>query len=102
MTNGNVKKALFVRLESKPGREAEVKDFLDRALPLVIAEELTPLWFSLRLSDSTFGIFDCFFDKNGRDAHLQGPLAAALMSKAEELFVRPPQIERLDVLGAKA
>jgi quinol monooxygenase YgiN len=96
-----VKVALFVRLEAKPGKEKEVESFLLSGLPLVQAEKATTAWFGIRLGPSTFGIFDAFPDEAGRQAHLSGKVAAALMEKAGELFAKPPSIEKLDVLAAK-
>jgi quinol monooxygenase YgiN len=96
-----VKVALFVRLEAKPGKEAEVERFLLDGLPLVQQEPATTAWFGIRLGPSTFGIFDAFPDQQGRQAHLAGKVAAALMEKAAELFVKPPAIEKVDVLAAK-
>src|SRR5215207_2033945 len=93
--------ALFVRLEAKPGKEAEVAEFLRQGLPLVQAEPHTTAWFGIQLGPRTFGIFDAFPDESGRQAHLNGRVAAALMSKASELFSQPPSIERVDVLAAK-
>ena len=96
-----VKTALFVRLEAKPGKEQEVEAFLMGGLPLVEAEPATIAWFGLRLGPSTFGIFDTFPDEAGRQAHLAGKVAEALMAKAADLFARPPEIVRVDVLAAK-
>jgi quinol monooxygenase YgiN len=96
-----VKLALFVRLEAKPGKEQEVERFLLDGLPLVEDEPATTAWFGLRLGPSTFGIFDAFADEAGRDAHLSGKVAAALMARAGELFAVPPSIGKLDVLAAK-
>jgi quinol monooxygenase YgiN len=96
-----VTKSLFVRLRAKPGKEAEVGRFLASALPLANQEERTVVWFALQLGPATFGIFDAFADDSGRDAHLAGPIAAALMAKASELLAEPPQIEKVDVLAAK-
>jgi len=93
--------ALLVRLEAKPGKEAEVARFLEDGLGLANQETTTPIWFALKLGPSTFGIFDAFTDDAGRKAHLGGQIAAALMSKAPELLARPPQIEQVDVLAAK-
>lgn len=93
--------ALFVRLEAKPGREADVEAFLRGGLALVEAEPATTAWFGIRLGPSTFGIFDVFPDEAGRNAHLTGRVAAALGEKASDLFSRPPTIERVDVLAAK-
>jgi quinol monooxygenase YgiN len=96
-----VKVALFVRLEAKPGKEKEVEDFLLSGLPLVQDEPATTAWFGLRLGPSTFGIFDAFPNEAGRQAHLSGKVAAALMAKAGELLATPPSIANVDVLAAK-
>jgi quinol monooxygenase YgiN len=96
-----VKFGLLVRLEAKPGREAEVEAFLKGGLPLVQAEPETIVWFGIRLGPSSFGIFDAFADEAGRAAHLSGRVAAALGEKASELLAKPPTIERVDVLAAK-
>jgi len=103
-TEGNttmVKLALFVRLEAKPGQEAAVADFLAGALPLANAEAGTTAWFALKFGPSTFGVFDAFQDEAGRQAHLTGPIAAALMANAATLLATPPVIERVDLLAAK-
>jgi quinol monooxygenase YgiN len=96
-----VKLALFARLEAQPGKEAAVADFLASALPLANAEAGTTAWFALRFGPSTFGIFDAFADEAGRQAHLTGPIAAALMANAAALLSTPPTIERIDLLAAK-
>jgi quinol monooxygenase YgiN len=93
--------ALLVRLEAKPGKEAEVESFLRGGLPLVQDEPETTAWFGIRLGPSTFGIFDAFPNEAGRQAHLSGKVAAALMAKASELFAKPPAIEKVDILAAK-
>ena len=96
-----IKFALFARLEAKPGKEGEVEKFLEAGLAMAREEKTTPIWFALRLSPSTFGIFDAFEDEAGRQAHLTGPIAQALMAKAPELFASAPSIESIDVLGLK-
>ena len=96
-----VKKALFVRLEAKAGKEAEVESFLRGGLSLVQEEPATTAWFGIRFGPTTFGIFDAFPDDAGRQAHLSGKVAAALMAKASELLAQPPLIEKVDVLAAK-
>ena len=93
--------ALFVRLEAKPGKEHEVESFLRGGLPIVEEEPATVAWFGLRLGPSTFGIFDAFPNEDGRQAHLSGRVAAALMAKAPELLASPPMIEKADVLAFK-
>ncbi len=93
--------ALFVRMEAKPGKEEAVAAFLRGGLALVEEEPATTSWFGIRLGPSTFGIFDAFPDEAGREAHLTGRVAAALMEKAPELFAQPPTIEKADVLAVK-
>lgn len=96
-----VKKALFVKLKAKSGKEAEVEAFLNSGLALVEEEPLTVDWYALKFDDSTFGIFDTFDGEEGRDAHLNGKVAAALMANAAELLAEAPTIEKVDVLAAK-
>jgi quinol monooxygenase YgiN len=96
-----VKVALFVRLEAKPGKADAVERFLREGLPLVEAEPGTTAWFGIRMGPSTFGIFDAFPDEAGREAHLSGKVAEALMAQAPQLLARPPSIEKVDVLAAK-
>ena len=96
-----VTEALFVRLEAKAGKEDEVESFLKSGLALVQEEPDTIAWFAIRMGPSTFGIFDAFPDDAGRQAHLNGRVAAALMSKASDLLAQPPKIEKVSVLAAK-
>jgi quinol monooxygenase YgiN len=93
--------ALWVRLDAKPGKEKEVADFLRGGLAIVQEEPATTAWFAIQLAPSTFGIFDAFPNEAGRQAHLSGRVAAALMAKASELLAKPPAIEKIDVLAAK-
>lgn len=95
-----VKVGLLVRMEAKPGKEAEVQSFLEGALPLAQQEPGTTAWFAVRRG-STFFIFDVFPDDSARQTHLDGPIAAALMEKAGELLSEPPDIGPLDVLASK-
>lgn len=96
-----VKVALFVKLEAKSGKEEAVADFLRGGLTLVEAEPATTAWFAIQLGPTTFGIFDAFPGEEGRQAHLSGKVAAALMEKAADLFSQPPAIQKCDVLAAK-
>jgi quinol monooxygenase YgiN len=96
-----VRVALWVRLEAKPGKEAAVAKFLEEGLPLVEQEPATVTWYAIKLGPSTFGIFDTFPDDAGRQAHLAGQVAAALMAQAPELLATPPVIEKIEVLAAK-
>ena len=96
-----MKFGLLATVEAKAGKEAEVEAFLKRALPLAIGEPDTITWYSYRINESTFGIFDTFDTEEGRNAHLNGPIASALMSKADELLAKLPMIEMVDVLAKK-
>lgn len=93
--------ALLVRLEAKPGKEAEVESFLKGGLAIVQEEPATTTWYAIRMGKSTFGIFDTFPNDAGRQAHLSGRVAAALMAKAPELLAKAPVIEKVDVLAVK-
>jgi len=93
--------ALLVRLEARPGKEADVESFLRSGLALVEAEPATTTWYALKLGPSTYGIFDTFPDEAGRQAHLTGRVAEELMAKAPELFVNSPVIETVDLLAVK-
>jgi quinol monooxygenase YgiN len=95
--------ALYVPLEAKPGKEKEVADFLRSALSLVNAEPGTISWFAIQEGPSSFAIFDTFEDEAGRDAHLNGKVAAALMEKGKngDLFARMPVIHKLGILADK-
>ena len=95
------KYSLYVRLEAKPGKEQEVADFLVSALSLVNQEPDTTAWFALKMGPSTFGIFDAFPNEQGREAHLNGAVAKALMAKASELLAKSPEIHKVDVLADK-
>ena len=97
-----VKLALLVRLEAKPGKEKELEELLTGALPMAQNEPGTIHWFALRIGPSTYGIFDTFEKEEGRHAHLNGPIAAALVAKAPELLSTPPVIEQVELLAAKA
>jgi quinol monooxygenase YgiN len=96
-----VKVALYVKLEAKPGKEAEVEAFLRSGLEIVEGEPATIAWFAIKMGGSTYAIFDAFPDEAGRQAHLSGQVAAALTAKASELLAEPPSIEKVDVLAAK-
>jgi quinol monooxygenase YgiN len=90
--------ALYVELEAKSGMEEALAAFLRSAVPLVQQEPATTTWFAIQMGPSKFGIFDTFPDEAGRQAHLSGKVAAALMEKASELLAKPPRIERVQVL----
>ena len=96
-----IKCGLFVRLEAKPGKEQAVADFLAAGLELTNQEATTPIWFALKLSPTTFGVFDAFATEEHRQAHLMGNMAKSLMARVDELLASPPSVEPLDILGMK-
>jgi len=96
-----LKLGLLVRLEARAGKEQQVVEFLNNGLALANQEPMTATWFALRLGPTTFAIFDAFADETGRQNHLSGPIAQALMANAATLLAEPPTIERVEVLGAK-
>lgn len=93
--------ALLARLEAKPGKEQELQEFLKSALPLAEAEQGTVRWYALQIGPSTFGIFDTFAAEEGRQAHLSGNIAAALMANASTLLAKDPVIEKVTLLAVK-
>jgi len=97
------KLALYVPLKAKPGKEKEVADFLSSALPLVNAEPGTRTWYAIQEGPGSFAIFDTFDDEAGRNAHLNGKVAAALMerAKAGDLFAQAPEIFKLEIIADK-
>ena len=96
-----VQVALLAWLEAKPGMEQELSDLLKSALPLAQDEPKTVTWYAWQIDASVFGIFDTFETEEGREAHLNGQIAAALMANAGRLLAKPPVIEKLTVLAAK-
>ena len=92
---------LTVWLEAKAGKEEELASFLRNALPLVDGEPQTIAWFAARTGASSFTIIDAFPDEAGRQAHLDGRVAAALLERASELLSEPPEIHHIEVLAAK-
>lgn len=96
-----VNEALFVRLEAKPGKEKQLEDFLKGGLAIVMEEPATISWYAIKFGPSAYGIFDTFNDGVGRQAHLAGRVAAALMSEAPNLLAQAPVIEKIAILAAK-
>jgi len=92
---------LWVPLEAKPGKVDAVRQFLEGGRALVNEEPATTAWFAVQLGPTSFAIFDVFPDDAGRQAHLGGKVAAALMAQAPDLFATPPQINQVDVIAEK-
>lgn len=90
---------LLAQLTARDGRESDVEDLLRSARELAAAEEQTVVWFAVRMDQTHFAIFDAFRDDAGRDAHLGGPIASALIDNADTLLAEPPTISKVDVLA---
>jgi len=95
------KLAIWAQLEAKPGKEKEVEEFLKSAQPLAEREKGTISWYAIKMGPGKYGIFDTFADENGRNAHLNGEIAKALFAKAKELFAKPPDIAKPEILASK-
>ena len=95
------KLALYVRLVPKPGKEGEVEAFLKQGAEMAKAEAGTVHWFGIKEDSGAYSVFDTFEDEAGREAHLNGEIAKALMAQAEELFSKPPQIDKITLVAEK-
>jgi quinol monooxygenase YgiN len=93
--------SIWAQLEAKPGKEKEVEEFLKSAQPLAEKEKGTLTWYAIKLGPGKYGIFDTFADEKGREAHLNGDIAKALFAKAKELFAKPPEVNKPEILAAK-
>src|SRR5690242_3523573 len=93
--------ALYAHLKARPGKEAEVESFLKSALPMAQAESETRTWYAFQEDQGSYGIFDTFDTEAARQAHLDGPIAKALMQRADELFAQPPSIHKIRLLANK-
>lgn len=96
-----MKIGFLAMLDARPGKEAEVAALLRSAQALAVKEARTLTWYAFQVGPRRFGIFDTFADEGGRTAHIEGPIAQALMGKADELLVSPPDIQKIDVLAHK-
>ena len=92
---------LLATLQARPGKEAEVEQFLKSASPLVDAETGTTTWFAFKVGPAIFGIFDTFKNDDGRSAHVNGAVAEALFARAKELFTGHPDIKPVDIIAEK-
>ncbi len=97
-------KAIWVMLKAKPGKEAEVEAFLKAGGKMSKDETQTVTWYGVKVAPGVYGVFDTFDDEAGREAHLSGEIAKALMAKAPELFANASElrIEKMDILADKA
>lgn len=95
-----ISQGLLVRLEAAPGNDAEVEALLRGTVAMLRDEPGTTAWYAVRFGRSEYGVFNAFHDEADRQIHLHGKVAAALMD-SERLFVGPPSIEKVRILGSK-
>ena len=94
--------SIWAQLEAKPGKEKEVEEFLKSAQPLAERERETISWYAIKMGPGKYGIFDTFADDNGRNAHLKREIAKALFARAKDLFAKPPEISKPEILAVKS
>jgi quinol monooxygenase YgiN len=95
------KLAIWVMLKAKPGKEADVEAFLKQGAVMSKDEAQTVNWYGVKMGPGIYGVFDTFNDEDGRDAHLNGEIARALMANASELFSNEIRIEKMEILADK-
>jgi quinol monooxygenase YgiN len=93
--------ALYVQLKAKPGKAAEVEAFLKQGAQMAKAEAGTVTWYGIKEDEGAYAVFDTFDDETGRDAHINGDIAKALMAKADELFSNKLQIHKIQIIADK-
>jgi quinol monooxygenase YgiN len=95
------KLAIWVMLKAKPGKEADVEAFLKQGAVMSNDEAQTVNWYGVKMGPGIYGVFDTFDDEEGRDAHLNGAIARALMANASELFSNEIRVEKMEILADK-
>jgi quinol monooxygenase YgiN len=96
-----VDRGLLALLEAKPGKGEDLAAFLEQGRALAAEETGTVTWYAFRLSDTTYGIFDTFEDEDGRQAHLNGQIPAALGQVGPDLLAAAPDIRQTDIIAVK-
>ena len=96
-----VDRGLLAFLEAKPGKGDELAAFLQQGRELAAAEGGTVTWYAFKLSDTTYGIFDTFDDEEGRQAHLNGEIPAALGHVGADLLAGDPDIRQTEIIAVK-
>jgi len=94
-------KAIWVMLKAKPGKENDVEAFLTQGAAMAKDEPQTVTWYGLKIAPGMYGVFDTFNDEAGREAHLSGEIAKALMANWDALFSNELKIEKMDILSDK-
>jgi quinol monooxygenase YgiN len=93
--------ALYVALHAKPGKESDIEAFLKQGAEMSKAETGTVTWYGIKEGPGSYAVFDTFNDEAGRDAHLNGDIAKALMAKADELFSNKLEIHKIQIIADK-
>jgi len=96
-----VNRGILALLEAKPGKADELGAFLERGRELAAAEDGTVTWYAFKIGETTYGIFDTFENEDGRQAHLNGAIPAALGQVAGDLLAAAPDIRTIDILAVK-
>ena len=96
-----IDRGLLALLEAKPGKGDELAAFLEQGRALAAEEEGTVTWYAFKVSDTTYGIFDTFAGEEGRRAHLNGQIPAALSQVASDLLAGDPDIRPTDIIAVK-
>ncbi len=96
-----VTRGLLALLDAKPGKGDELAAFLEQGRALAAEETGTVTWYAFKLNDTTYGVFDTFNDDDGRQAHLNGKIPAALDTIGPELLAEKPNIHTIDIVAAK-
>ncbi len=96
-----LKFGLLALVEAKPGKEQEVWDFLNGGRDVVANEPDTKTWYAFRVDEATFGIFDTFETEEGRQAHLNGAIPAALGEYGPSLLAKDPDIRLIELIAVK-
>lgn len=94
------KVGLLIRIEAKPEHVETIATLLRSAADLARIEEGTVTCFAFQDGPTTFGIFDTFDDEQGRNAQLDGRMAAALLDVAPIMLARDAEIQPVDILAA--
>ena len=96
-----VNRGILALLEAKPGKGGDLADFLRQGRELAVAETGTVTWYAFKVSDTVYGIFDTFDSEDGRQAHLNGQIPAALGQVGPDLLASDPDIRTIDIVAVK-
>jgi len=92
---------LLALLEAKPDKVGELAAFLTSGGKLAADEPQTITWYAFKIDETTYGICDTFANEEARQAHLNGPIAAALGEVAPALLAGAPNIRPVELVAIK-